>query len=259
VAQLARPQAGQQEGQENRELPIVARLDEGALLIRGQQLHRPGRLNRNAVDLQHMERVFGVRGQVPPLGRVVEQRPAAFQNEPHPLIHQRPLDRVRMPVRRHVDGAKVAHELLGVSGLEQGSVACRAQCQEQEQVIGRGPVPMDGLNRRPHDLFVVFEPASAQVRDGNRLEAEHGRGADFKLTVDLGGELTCGDPVRTNPGPAAAAVFVITEVPNAAAEKGGDLADAERFCRGHDILREPSRHKTPQKAPQTGVSEEVSE
>ena len=34
VAQLARPQPGQQQGQEQRELPVVARLEEGPLLLR---------------------------------------------------------------------------------------------------------------------------------------------------------------------------------------------------------------------------------
>ena len=59
--------------------------------------------------------------------------------------------------------------------------------------------------------------------------------------------------------PATAPVFVVTEIPDAAAENGGHLADAERVGRGHDILREPSRHKMPQKLPQTGISEEVPE
>src|SRR6266545_389271 len=81
-------------------------------------------------------------------------------------------------------------------------------------------------------------------------------GADFELGVDPGGELACYLAVGADAGPVTRAVFVVAEIPDAASAVGLDLADAERNrLLGPDILRESSRHKTPQ----TGISEEASE
>ena len=94
----------------------------------------------------------------------------------------------------------------------------------------------------------------------DRLEAQCGRSTDLELGVDLGGELPGGLAVGADAWPAAPAVFVVAEVPDLAAEIRLNLADAERRrLLGHGILRESSRHKTPQKRHKRGDSEDVSE
>ena len=75
------------------------------------------------------------------------------------------------------------------------------------------------------------------------------------MIADPGGELPRGVAVGSDAGPFALAVFEVAEVPDAAAEVAGHLADAERVGAGHVILREPSRHKVPQTLPQIGGSE----
>src|SRR6516164_8996132 len=113
---------------------------------------------------------------------------------------------------------------------------------------------MDG---GPEYLLVVFEPASAEVWDGHRFEAQGSWRAGFDLPVDQRGELSGGSTVGPDAGPTASAAVVIAEVPDVAAEVPADPADAERVGFGHATLREPSRHKTPQTTPQTGDSEDV--
>ena len=51
VAQFARTQTGQEQGQEDGELPVVARAEEYSLLVRGEEFDRAGRLDGDAVDL----------------------------------------------------------------------------------------------------------------------------------------------------------------------------------------------------------------
>ena len=92
----------------------------------------------------------------------------------------------------------------------------------------------------------MFEPVGPQSGNADRLETECGWGAGFELFVDPGGELPGGVAVGTDARTPALAVFEVTEVPDAAAEVAGHLADAERVGAGHAILGDPSRHKTPQ-------------
>src|SRR5262249_58839184 len=102
-----------------------------------------------------------------------------------------------------------------------------------------GAVAVKGLDGGAGYLLGVRQPAPPQLGDRDGLEAEGRAGADFELSVDLGGELPCGLPVGADAGPVPLAVFVVAEVPDAAAEVGLDLADAERDrLLGHVILRE---------------------
>ena len=160
-----------------------------------------------------------------------------------------------MPVRGDADRPQVPNGLHGESAGEQSGVSKRTSIEEAEQVVGGGSVAVDRVDRRPPNLVAVLEPPLAECGDRQRLEAEGGRGAGFELVVDPGGELPCGVAVGSDAGPFPLAVFEIAEVPDAAAEVAGHLADAERVGAGHVILREPSRHKVPQKVPQTGCSE----
>src|SRR5262245_10956586 len=106
---------------------------------------------------------------------------------------------------------------------------------------------------------MVLQPVFAKSGDGDLLKAEGGWGADFKLGVNLGGKLASRFSIRADAWTASPPVFVIAEIPDAPAPVGADLADAKRrFASRHVILREPSRHKTPQKPPQTGISEDIS-
>ena len=101
----------------------------------------------------------------------------------------------------------------------------------------------------------MLEPPVPQRGDRQRLETEGGRGAGFDLVADPGGELPRGVAIGSDAGPFALAVFEVAEVPAATAELAGHLADAEPVGAGHVILRESSRHKVPQKLPQTGCAE----
>src|SRR5262245_57760093 len=106
---------------------------------------------------------------------------------------------------------------------------------------------------------MVLQPTFAEIWNGNRLEAQGGWGPDGKLCVDLGGELPRRIFVGPNPRPASNAEFMVAEIPDVTAAVGAHRAHAKRngFSLGHVILRESSRHKTPQKLPQTGISEEL--
>jgi hypothetical protein len=55
----------------------------------------------------------------------------------------------------------------------------------------------------------MLEPALAQLRDGQGLEAQRRRGAEFELGVDLSGQLPGGLAFGPDPGAAALAVVVI--------------------------------------------------
>jgi hypothetical protein len=71
-------------------------------------------------------------------------------------------------------------------------------------------------------------------------------GRESRDKVEAPGRLIVGPDAR----PVTLALLVVAEIPHLAAEIALNLADAERFgLAGHDILRESSRHKTPQKPP----------
>ena len=127
-------------------------------------------------------------------------------------------------------------------------------------MVGGGAVAVDGVDRRAQHLLVVVQPPTPEFGDGDRLEAQRRRGADFELGVDLGGQLPRRRDVRTDAGTVPFAVLVVAQVPDLVAAVAADFADAERRKgAGHGLLRESSRHKTPQTAPQTWVSENDSE
>src|SRR6266849_1447977 len=126
-------------------------------------------------------------------------------------------------------------------------------------MIGGRAVTGNGVQRRPQHLLVLLEPLLAEVADGNGFKAQDGRGADFELAIDLCGQLPGGFLVGADARSMALTMLVVAQIPDPAPEVGKHLANAERFGLGHVILRESSRHKTPQTPPQTGSSEELSE
>ena len=190
----------------------------------------------------------------------LEQGAAALQHVAQPLVHKRPPRRVGVAVGGDAQAAQVADELLGVAGAELGGVAHGPGLQEAKQVVRRRTVAVDRLHGRAKHLLVMLQPSAAQLGDADRLEAQRRGGADLQLGVDLGGELSGGLAVGADTRPAALAVVVVAEVPDLAPEVALNPADAERDgLLAHDILREPSRHKTPQRTPQTGISEGTSE
>src|SRR5262245_31883417 len=99
------------------------------------------------------------------------------------------------------------------------------------------------MHRRSEDLLVVLQPALPKGGDGDGFETEGGRRADRQLGIDLGGELPSDRAVGADARPMPLAILVVAEVPDAAAEIGLHLADAERSgLTGHDFLRECSRY-----------------
>jgi septum formation inhibitor-activating ATPase MinD len=76
-------------------------------------------------------------------------------------------------------------------------------------------------------VLVVFQPPVSQLRDGDRLKAEHRHVARFHLGVglrcDAPGDIATGADARA----AADAMLVVTEVPDLAAQVAADAADAE--------------------------------
>ncbi len=65
--------ARQHEGQEDRELPVVALVQELFFLLGRQEHDRPRIFHRHAVHFDHDEGIFSVGRQMPPLGGVTEQ------------------------------------------------------------------------------------------------------------------------------------------------------------------------------------------
>jgi len=63
----------------------------------------------------------------------------------------------------------------------------------------------------------MLQPAIPQLRDADRLETERGGRADFQLGIDLGRHLVGQLAIRANPRLVAFAVFVLAQVPHAAA------------------------------------------
>jgi len=106
----------------------------------------------------------------------------------------------------------------------------------------------------------VDKPAGAQVRNADGLKTQRPRCANFQLCIDLCRQLPRDVLIGADARPPAQALVVIAQVPDFAAEIRLDFSDAKRrLALGHAILRESSRYKTPQKLPQTGISEDVSE
>jgi hypothetical protein len=106
----------------------------------------------------------------------------------------------------------------------------------------------------------AYEADWLKVGNGDRLEAQRCRGADFELSIDLRRQLLGGILVSSDTWAPPGTLFVVAQIPDFAAEIRLDFADAKRrFAFGHVILRESSRYKTPQTLPQTGSSEELSE
>src|SRR5262249_52922923 len=71
---------------------------------------------------------------------------------------------------------QVADEVSGVGSMEVRSVVDGTLLEELEQVLGGRAVAVDSLDRGAQDLFVVLQPAVAQVRNGEGLEAQCGGG-----------------------------------------------------------------------------------
>jgi hypothetical protein len=99
---------------------------------------------------------------------------------------------------------------------------------EPEEVVGGGPVAVDGVDGRPQDVLVVVEPPRSQVGDGDRLEAQRRRRADSELGVHLGGELPGGGSVQPDPWPVALPALVVAQVPDFVAAIAADFPDTER-------------------------------
>lgn len=153
-----------------------------------------------------------------------------------------------------------ADKFLGMHCMELRRVSNRAFLQKSEQMIGRGPITVDRLDRGAKHLFVMLQPVIPQIGNGDRLEAERCRSADFELGIDLGGHLLGGFAVGTDARAPAAIVFMVAEVPDPVAKIGLNTTDAKRRrLARHESLRESSRYKTPQRTPQTGNSETISE
>jgi len=82
------------------------------------------------------------------------------------------------------------------------------------------PVAADGIQGRAADVFMLLQPAVAQLLDGNRFKPERRGRAGFELRIDFGGELLCLIAIRTDARLPAPAMVAITEIP-AAAEVSG--------------------------------------
>jgi len=121
-----------------------------------------------------------------------------------------------------------------------------------KKVVGGRAVSVDRLNRGTPHLLVVFKPLAAKIFDRDWLETERGRGPGFELSVHLRGKLPGCVAVGSDARSESFAVLKVTEIPDTPTEIAIHLADAERLGLGHGSLREPSRHKVPQKLPQTG-------
>lgn len=160
-----------------------------------------------------------------------------------------------MAVRRDLKHTQIANEGFGMDSVEMRGVADRALLQETQQMIGGGPISVGRLDGRAQHLLVNLKPAFTQVGNGDRLETQSCRGADFKLGVDLRRQLFGGLAIGADARASALTIFVVAEVLDETAPISLNLADAERDALlGHECLRESSRHKTPQ----TGSPEDTS-
>ena len=77
-------------------------------------------------------------------------------------------------------------------------------------------------------MLMVIEPALAKVRDGDRLEAEHGDVAGFQLRVGLRRKRAGGFQIGADARPAAPAILVVAQIPGPAPLITLNFSDAKR-------------------------------
>ena len=100
-------------------------------------------------------------------------------------------------------------------------------------MLRRCSVSLDRLNRRPEDVFMVFQPPVLQFVDSDRLKTERGRGTDFDLCIDLGRHLLCDRAFRTDTAANAPPIVIVGEVPNLPSQIRSYFADAEGVFLSH--------------------------
>jgi hypothetical protein len=83
--------------------------------------------------------------------------PTTFQDVTNALVHQQPLGRIRMAIRRHLDCSQMTRELFGMGTVELHGTFLK----ELQQMIGGRAIAADGLDGRPEDLLVMLQPAVA--------------------------------------------------------------------------------------------------
>lgn len=76
-------------------------------------------------------------------------------------------------------------------------------------------------------MLMTCQPAFTQLHETDRFKRQRRRRADFQLTIDLDRQLSRDILVRTNTRSPPLTLFVIGEIPDAAAQIGPDLADAK--------------------------------
>ena len=194
--QLAGPDAGLGQREVDRKVPRPGRLEERQFGLGVEDEDPLGVLDPEPAARQRRERILGVGGQVPLLGREGVEVAADLQNEQHALVPQLAAGGVLVPVGGDVDRPQVADEpvRLDLMGLDRPA----ATGGEILQVLQRRPVAADRGHGRPQDVLVVVEKPLAQFRHRQRLEREHRRRRGGQLGVDLGRHLL-GEPVSSGP------------------------------------------------------------
>ena len=111
-----------------------------------------------------------------------------------------------------------------------------------------GAAADDRVNRGAENLLVMLQPPAAEFANGDGVETQQRHVPGFQLSVDLRRQAPRCIKAWSDAGPTALAIVVILQIPDAAADVGFDPSDAECITKfEHGLLRESSRHKTPQK------------
>ena len=135
-------------------------------------------------------RSFRRKGQVPPLGRQGEQRVGSLQLQVVldafcPGAASPWCSRGRWAIPRLPPGGR---RTFPSERPGSGRPAGLPSVPESDEVVGRGPVAVDGVNGGSQHVLVVVEPSGPEVGDRNLLDAEIGRRAGLELGVDLRSE-----------------------------------------------------------------------
>ncbi len=134
-----------------------------------RQQNRTAVFDPQSSQFQRRERVVHVRRQVPPLAREHEQRSARLQDELDPLVERGTRGGLGTAVRRDPQGPQLLHERLSVPDLELRRRPHGTLLQKSDQVLGRGPVPPNSLQRGPAHVLVMLQPQFPQLRDAHVL------------------------------------------------------------------------------------------
>jgi len=118
VGKFPGAESRQHERKENRELPVIAGFQEFLFLIGAENGNGFGIFDRDAVQIETGEWVFGIRRKVPSFYRVAKHAPAALQDVFDAFVEQGTLLGILVSIGSHFDRTQIMHKLFCVSDLE---------------------------------------------------------------------------------------------------------------------------------------------